>query len=203
MLQPEELSRDPDRDAALARYEASLNEVPGWLESTDFVLLQLIDAVQASLGLRGDILEIGAYQGRTAILLQYLCRDNEQLAVCDVFDQPLPQEPNQRERDVFYTDLTRHSFEQHFLRYHQQLPSIHQCLSEDLEDHLQGQEFRLIHVDGSHVYTIVKSDLRTARSVLARGGVVAIDDYRSEHTPGVAAATGEATAGRQLLPASA
>jgi len=42
--------------------------------------------------MRADMLEIGAYQGRTAILLQYLCRENEQLAVCDIFDKPLPHQ---------------------------------------------------------------------------------------------------------------
>jgi hypothetical protein len=48
--------------------------------------------------------------------------------------------------------------------------------------------YRFIHLDGSHVYEYVRNDVRTAVALLRPGGVVAVDDYRNENFPGVAAA---------------
>jgi len=55
-------------------------------------------------------------------------------------------------------------------------------------------------MDGSHVHAAVRSDLEVAKRVLAVGGVVAVDDYRREHTPGVAAAVWEAVVSGGLVP---
>ena len=60
--------------------------------------------------------------------------------------------------------------------------------------------FRFIHIDGSHLYQIVKQDLHTASGLLEKGGIVAIDDYRTAHTPGVAAAAWEAVLAGRLIP---
>jgi hypothetical protein len=43
-------------------------------------------------------------------------------------------------------------------------------------------------VDGSHQYEIVKQDAQLARKLAMDGAVIAFDDYRSAHVPGVAAA---------------
>jgi hypothetical protein len=185
---------------AIARYEQSLADIPGWLDAIDFSVLRFIDEIQERIGLVGDLLEIGAYQGRTAVLLQYFCRGSERLAVCDVFEGPTGDAENERERDEFYTDLTRASFERHFRAFHPTLPDIHQCRSQDLEPRLRGRTFRLVHVDGSHKHDVVRGDLRLAKRVTASGGVVAIDDYRREHTPGVAAAAWEQVLNEGLLP---
>ncbi|MGI5292048.1 hypothetical protein ACQEVF_53300 [Nonomuraea polychroma] len=48
--------------------------------------------------------------------------------------------------------------------------------------------------------THVKGDVLAARTVLKDDGIVAFDDYRSEHTPGVALAVWEAVAGLGLAP---
>jgi hypothetical protein len=46
----------------------------------------------------------------------------------------------------------------------------------------------------------VRSDLTLAKRHMAPGGIVAIDDYRREHTPGVAAAAWEAVLNEGLVP---
>src|SRR5262249_27939094 len=148
----------------------------------------------------GDILEIGAYQGRTAILLGNLCRENGKLAVCDVFEHRTGDPDVDAERDEFYADLTRESFERNFLSCLPHLPEIYQCDSQQLGPQIKGRSFRLVHVDGSHTHAVVRSALRLAKEVTATGGVVAIDDYRREHTPGVAAATWEQVASGGLVP---
>jgi hypothetical protein len=188
------------RREGIEHYTRSLSGVPGWLDAIDFTMLQMIDEVQGRIGITGDILEIGAYQGRTAILLQYFCRQTERLAVCDVFEHGTGHPDSERERAEFYMDLTRLTFERHFLAYHSVLPDIYQCRSQELQPRLAGRRFRLVHIDGSHVHAMVRSDLRTAQHIVVKGGVVAIDDYRREHTPGVAAAAWEQVATEGLAP---
>src|SRR5262249_30088703 len=150
----------------------SLANVPGWLDATDFVVLPIIDQIQDHLGIGGDILEIGAYQGRTAILLGNLCRENGKLAVCDVFEHRTGDPDVDAERDEFYADLTRESFERNFLSCLPHLPEIYQCDSQQLGPQIKGRSFRLVHVDGSHTHAVVRSDLRLAKEVTATGGVV-------------------------------
>jgi predicted O-methyltransferase YrrM len=185
---------------SIARYYQSLGDVPGWLEPTDYIVLELLDKMQEAAGVTGDILEIGVYQGRTAILLQYFCRGDERLSVCDVFEKPTGDAEDEQARETFYADLTRESFERHFLQFHPTLPEVHQCRSQELAGKLGGRSFRLVHVDGSHVHASVQNDLTVAKKMLAPGGVVVVDDYRREHTPGVAAAVWKEVAAGGLVP---
>ena len=60
--------------------------------------------------------------------------------------------------------------------------------------------FRFIHVDASHVYSIVRQDIRTAKLLLKETGIVVFDDYRSIHTPGVAAAIWQEVSHGNLIP---
>ena len=62
--------------------------------------------------------------------------------------------------------------------------------------HVSATSCRFAHIDRSHLYEHVRADIEGAADLLLPNGIVALDDYRSEHTPGVAAATWEAvTAG--------
>jgi predicted O-methyltransferase YrrM len=60
--------------------------IPGWFERADAEMFSAIDLAQRTAGLVGDILEIGCYQGSSAILLGYLRRPNERMVVCDLFE---------------------------------------------------------------------------------------------------------------------
>jgi hypothetical protein len=58
----------------------------------------------------------------------------------------------------------------------------------------------LVHVDASHLWKHVNGDIEASRLLLRPDGVVICDDYRSEHTPGVAAAVWNAVANEGLRP---
>jgi hypothetical protein len=175
--------------------------VPGWFDWVDVVLFQLFDQIHVETTFRGDLLEIGVYQGKSAILLGYFARDGERVVVCDVFESAASEMSNVEENQHYYSDLSRGLFERNFLRFHRCLPEIHQCSSTELQERgvLRGR-FRFIHVDGSHLYAVVRQDIASAKSALIEGGIVVFDDYRSEHTPGVAAAVWEAIAGGVVRP---
>ena len=182
-------------------YFDAVKNIGGWFYEEDAFVLEAIHKIQMSHHISGDILEIGAYQGKSAAFLGFLLQSAERLVVCDLFEEEGVDAENQAERTAWYSSLNRQEFERHYLEVHAYLPTILACRSSVVK-HVGnlGPTFRLIHIDGSHLYHIVKQDLLTASELLKKGGIIAIDDYRTEHTPGVAAAAWEAALSGTLMP---
>jgi hypothetical protein len=174
--------------------------IPGWFERGDAELFDAIDIAQRSARITGDILEIGCYQGASTVMLGYLRNPNERLVVCDLFETVAPSLDDFHGRTNSYSDLSRASFEENYLRFHAKLPEIIAAASTTLGAHGFGRTFRLVHVDGSHEYDIVRSDLLLAKSLLKPGGFVVFDDIITLHTPGVTAAVWEGVFKDDLIP---
>jgi hypothetical protein len=182
-------------------YFDAIKNIGGWFYEEDAFLFEAISKIQASNHIKGDLLEIGAYQGRSAAFLGFLLQPNEHLVVCDLFEEQGVDAENEAEKAAWYPSLNRQEFERHYLQVHPHLPTILACRSSSLTrvGNL-SPTFRFIHIDGSHLYQIVKQDLHTASELLGKGGIVAIDDYRTAHTPGVAAAAWEAVLLGRFIP---
>jgi len=189
-------------DALLAdRYAAvsgpvprKLDDVPGWLTLADKMLFAWLLDRQSRTQIPGDLLEIGVYQGKSAIHMGQFRRPGEQMTVCDLFDcagDELSIHPGARQA---YSTLTQDTFERNYLAFHDELPAIVRGLSETIVDHVAALSCRFVHIDGSHMYEHVRADMLSARSLLRPDGIVAFDDYRTEHCPGTAAAVWEAVA---------
>ena len=177
-----------------------INTVAGWMQLRDAKLFDAIDAKQRELGITGDLLEIGCYQGTSAILLGYMRDQNERLVICDLFDGT-PQSPEDDvERERYYAPNIRQGFEANYLRFHPALPEIIASPSSSLYNAGLGRTFRFIHIDGSHAYEQVRSDLLLAKQLLIPGGAVVFDDITSPHTPGVQAAVWEGVLRDALVP---
>jgi hypothetical protein len=129
----------------------------------------------------------------------YFHRGPERLVVCDVFMTKGSTEENTHENRSYYQGINRSAFEDNYRLFHSELPTILTKPSSAISD-LDPQSFRLVHVDGSHVYEIVREDLCNTRRLLCDGGIVIVDDWRTGHTPGVAAATWEAILHDGLVP---
>ena len=178
-----------------------MDSVEGWFYREDILLFEKLNELQRVDHVNGDLLEIGAYHGKSAILLGYFRRKAEQLVVCDLFETPGQTLENRAEKEFWYSKLTQDVFEKNYLRFHRQLPMILTCPSTKLlKVGKLSRTFRFIHIDGSHVYSIVRQDIHTAKTLLKDRGIVAFDDYRSIHTPGVAAAVWEEVTGGDLIP---
>jgi len=175
-------------------YLREIDRVGGGFYPVDREMFRMIGTGQPTTG---DILEIGTYLGKSAILLAYCLKDGEALHVCDPFEDPPSSEDNASENRRHYPELARREFERNYMRFHKSLPVIHQTTSDRLQ---LSRNFRLIHVDGSHLYRCVKQDLDLAKRSLIDGGIVIVDDFRAAHTPGVAAAVWEAVARNGLIP---
>lgn len=177
--------------------------MPGWFARVDAFLFAAIHDSHVVGSVSGDLLEVGVYQGRSAILLGHLQRPGERLVVCDLFGGQGVNEENEAEHRRYYADLSLQTFEQNYRRFHRRLPDeIIIGPSSELvrrEEELR-KRFRLIHIDGSHEYSVVQSDIRLAQALLVDGGMVIFDDVNSPHTPGVAAAVWGAVMNEGLIP---
>ncbi len=166
-----------------------MDEVPGFFAEVDAELFILIADVQRTHGIAGDLLEIGAWYGRSAILLGYL-RDGAHLHVCDLFEQPPPTDSGRREliEGSVAGVPTRAEFQDTYREFHEELPIVHQCPSDKLADEGLNRTFRFIHIDGSHTFDAVRGDIELAQSIAVDGGVVVVDDFANFAYPSVAAA---------------
>lgn len=175
--------------------------VAGWFTEKDARIFDAIDVAQRNAGITGDLLEIGCYQGTSAILIGYMQQPGERLVICDLFDGETESEEDTAERAKYYTPgFNRQMFESNYLRFHESLPEILAQPSSQLHHSTLGRTFRFIHIDGSHAYEQVRLDLLLAKQLLVPGGVVAFDDLLSPHTPGVTAAVWEGVANDELVP---
>ncbi|GHH77765.1 hypothetical protein GCM10018793_26650 [Streptomyces sulfonofaciens] len=177
-----------------------LSDVRGWFPALDQVLFEWLLTRQESHGQRGDLLELGVFMGKSAIFLGRHVRAGESFTVCDLFESDAPDLANGSEMRKSYSMLTRDAFERNYLSFHDALPTVLAGPSSLAADHVAPGSCRFVHIDASHLYEHVHGDIATARKALAPGGVVVLDDFRSEHTPGVAVATWEAVLNRGLRP---
>ncbi|MGW0910603.1 class I SAM-dependent methyltransferase [Streptomyces sp. NPDC002784] len=177
-----------------------LGDVPGWFPPLDQTLFTWFLERQESLGLRGDLLELGAYLGKSAILLGRHLRPGETFTVCDLFESDAPDGANQAEASKSYASLTRQAFERNYLSFHDTLPRVIQGPTSVITGEVGAGTCRFVHIDASHLYEHVYDDIGAARELLVPDGIVVVDDFRSEHTPGVSVAAWEAVLNRGLRP---
>lgn len=190
----------PPATAARAYIATGMAQIEGWFFPPDAQLFTLVNRAQERAQIDGDLLEIGVYLGRSAVLLGFLRRPDERFLVCDVFGSATGSAESEAEQSRFYQGLALDRFTENYRKFHPDLPDIHVGLSSDLHDLDLTQTFRLIHIDGSHAYADVRTDIALARRLLRPGGVVVFDDMCTPHAPGVAAAVWEAVANDGLVP---
>ncbi|MFD6876325.1 MULTISPECIES: class I SAM-dependent methyltransferase [unclassified Streptomyces] len=177
----------------------SFDEVKGWFSAHDQVLFDwFLTRQNQDAETPGDILELGAFMGKSAIFLGGYLRDGEEFTVCDLFDSPAPDDFNLAETRDSYPTLTRRGFETNYLAFHEELPTVIQAPTSVVSDRVRPGSCRFVHIDASHLHEHVVQDIDSSRLVAGEDAVVVFDDYRSEHCPGVAAAVWAAVAAGEL-----
>lgn len=189
-------------DVKLYHDTGGFDSIPGWMHYSDLMTFGKIleEQLRDDVRVQGDLLEIGCYQGKSAIAMGYGLRAGEALHVCDLFGEEVPGIST--EGMDAYEGLNQTSFEANYRRFHpDDPPVVYPCASTGgLRDQLNGRKFRFIHIDGGHAYEVVAKDINLAVDVSSNGAVIALDDYRTAHTPGTAAAIWSAVAHGILFP---
>lgn len=177
-----------------------ISAIPGWFSAHDMALFDWILETQNRAGIQGDLVELGAYLGKSACLIGGHVLPGQKFTVVDTFGADVDDVANQLENEREYPTLTRQAFEANYLRFHPELPSVVQGLSSEISRLAEPASVRFFHIDASHQYEHVRTDVENAGRLCSPHGVVVLDDYRSAHAPGVAAATWEAVTTGSLRP---
>lgn len=186
----EALTTGQHRQAAPPR-PTCLEDVPGWFWPLDQRLFAWFLGAGAAGSEPGNLLEMGCYLGKSTIVMGEFLRPGERMTVCDLFgaDAGYTKETTM----TFYQQsLTRGAFEANYWAFHDTLPEVVEGRTDVLRSLIGENSCRFIHIDASHAYDDVREDILTAKTALREDGILVLDNYRTEHTPGVSAASWEA-----------
>lgn len=159
----------------LNNYLILMDFIEGWFlnEAAEFFLW--VDYIQKKNGISGNLIEIGTYQGKSAILLALMVTINkEKFAICDDFDNKKNKIPVKqlflKNLKSFFNDI---SFTEIYSKKSSQLNS-EEC-----------KNIRFFHLDGGHSAEETYQDLKLASESIIESGIIAIDDLFNEFWPGV------------------
>jgi hypothetical protein len=163
------------------RYKYRSWAIPGWFTLIDHEVFVAINTIQKKLAISGNFLEIGTFCGKSASLLSLLASSDETVNLLDLFDDV----KNEETLDTSdYKKMTKDIARKNLNKYGKGFNLI-VGNSLEITKLIPVTPHRLIHIDGSHQYEVVKKDLLNAFKYLTEGGVIALDDYRNFQYPGV------------------
>ncbi len=171
----------PTKNKRISRYKYQSWIVPGWFTLTDHELFVAISSIQDKFAISGNLLEIGTFCGKSGALLSLLASPQETVSLLDLFDD-LKFEGNLDTPEYRKMKMAnvRKNLDKFGLRYKLVVGN-----SLEITNLIPVTPHRIIHIDGSHQYEVVKIDLLNALKYLADGGVIVVDDYRNFQYPGV------------------
>ncbi|MBV8752243.1 MAG: class I SAM-dependent methyltransferase [Hyphomicrobiales bacterium] len=124
---------------------------------------------QTALGITGDLLEIGTFEGRFFIAMAMLLAPDEHGVGIDVFTWP-----SARVYDHFLANCADAGLDAH--SYTAWKTDTRTITADDLRAKLPAGAARFVHVDGEHNVECLTQDLELAHAVLHPDGVIVIDD---------------------------
>lgn len=124
---------------------------------------------QSDRGIKGDVLEIGTFEGRFFIAMAMLLEPGEHALGIDVFNWP---------DDGVYDRLLRNCAEAGLPagRTTAWKADTAKITASQLRERLPNGTARFVHIDGEHGPQALRNDLELAHTVLHPDGVIALDD---------------------------
>lgn len=172
--------------------------IPGAFWQPDLDIFRVL--LRSTQPMGGDLAELGVLFGRSAALIGQYVRAGETFTVIDLFETFASDSANRRENESSYRGVARATFEANYLAHHADLPKIVEGSSSAITNHATIGNHRFVHVDASHLFDHVAEDIENSRRLLKPDGILVLDDFRAEHTPGVAAAAWQAVVTSGLRP---
>ena len=178
----------------------AIPKIRGWFSSHDALIFHWFLTFKSQVSEASGILEIGTFEGKSAAFLSNYLTPGERFVVCDIFSLK-SDELNDLENSRSYPNFGLDNFMINMDRYARQTPEVIVSDSARLQASELGINFRFIHLDGSHLFDHISKDLDLAIQMIdSENGVVAIDDFRAAHTPGVSAAIWQQIVNEKLTP---
>jgi hypothetical protein len=130
---------------------------------------------QSEQGITGNIGEIGVMKGRSFIALALHSQPDDLCIAVDNFVWP----PNVFQ--IFEENCRTYGVD--MARLVSVVANTQDLKSDDIMARSQGRELRYLHIDGGHEPWILASDLELAYRVMAKGGILCLDDMLHPQYP--------------------
>lgn len=179
-LRPGKGSDSPAGCRTARDYIREMKRIDGWLSQSDARCFVELDAVQKAAGIHGDIVEIGVWHGRGAILFHHFLRADECVYAVDIFDLRDPGHP------YFNDPAALRAHAAHF-GCDDRLKPVRMDTAQEghrLLDIVRPESVRILHIDGGHDYEVVRRDIEIARRMLGEGAALVFDDFFNRRHPG-------------------
>ncbi len=124
---------------------------------------------QSELGVTGDLLEIGTFEGRFFVAMALMLASGEHALGIDVFTWPSPAVYDHLMANCAAAGLAKDS-------YTAWKADTRAISAAELRARLPAGNARFIHIDGEHIPECLANDLALAHAVLHPDGIVALDD---------------------------
>ena len=176
-----------------------LRLISGWFSKHDFLVMRTILGMQNQFEYKGDILEIGAYHGKSSVSLGSCLKSDEKIILCDIYENA-DEERNKNENNNSYVNLNSDFLVSNLMKHG--ISNYQLVIKNSIEINSSDfpQDIRFVHIDGSHLYEYVKHDLDLACEIISQDyGVIALDDFRSQHTIGVQVAIWQEVLGKKRV----
>jgi Methyltransferase domain len=160
--------------------------VEGWLGDRMWQIVSVIGTILDTNGVYGNIAEFGVHHGLFLFLLNTLRNDDEACFAIDVFDeQRLNMDSSGRgSLSMFLSHVeTLMASQRRSFKVVQRDTMSFSII--DIVNLFGEKGVKFFSIDAGHTVQHARNDLTLAQEVLVPGGVIALDDYMSEHWPGV------------------
>lgn len=160
-------------------YLDAVDSIEGGFETDAAFLFMAYNQLIAAEGISGDVLEIGVYQGKSALVVASLRGAGRRFFVVDLFEggSNLSGATPQSQAG-FMATMKRFYRSTDFIR-----PIAGASAAVQASD--LGTDFSFCHIDGGHSPEETYRDLELCCQILSPGGLLALDDYFNPLTPGV------------------
>jgi hypothetical protein len=140
-----------------------------------------LDAVQKALGVKGNLVEIGVWHGRGAILFHHLLNEGECVYAVDIFDLRESEHSHFNDPAILQANMRNFGCDDG------RLVPVRMDTSKNghkLLNMVKPKTVRILHIDGGHNYEVVRRDIEIARRTLGKGAVLVFDDFFNHKHPG-------------------
>jgi predicted O-methyltransferase YrrM len=156
-------------------YLSIAQQIPGWFLDEAAALWDIFLSYQNMAGVRGHLMEVGVYKGKSALLMAMHAMPEDEVVLVDIDSLKDARAilSNLQDTNIHYLEME--SFD---------------LIRTDLVS-TGGNRFRWISIDAEHTREAVHRDLGYANQLLSRDGIIAMDDFFQPAYPQITAAVYE------------
>ncbi|KAJ0337000.1 hypothetical protein COL154_014328, partial [Colletotrichum chrysophilum] len=163
---------------------ARLPTIEGYIDALDALVFAALLRCQGERGLKGGLVDVGVFFGRSYLLLRHMAALDENVLAIDLFDDPAPLSGKSGQFKRFLDHGKRLG-----LSVDERLVIAADSSTVRAADILKKVgDVRFFAVDGGHRFLEVASDARLARECLLPHGIIAFDDTFNPRWPDVTVA---------------